>query len=174
MSVNYHQGHGQGGSSIPKRPTQQSGQQHSNTNWPVVPPQRLTSISTQDTDTPELLAPLATEDIDNPEAPTPLVMQDTDKPEPLAPLTSQDIDKLEPLVSPTMSDSAQSYDVDKRSSLEEMATTRLDAVRDMDIPQSNTPLVWKKIRVSYTATVNVRRVKKRGGSQKPRISSPVI
>lgn len=159
--MNYQQGHVQGASSIPKRPSQQSGQQLSNTTWPVVPPKRLMSLSTQDIDEPESPMVLATQDTDEPEPVEPLATQDIDELESPMTLATQDIDTPEPLVPLAMSETSQSYDVDKRSSLAEMATTRLEAAEYSEMHQSNTPLVWKKIKVSYTATVNVRRTKKR-------------
>ena len=133
MSVNEQQGQIPKASSIPKRPSKLSEQQLSNQNRPTTPQKGLTSISNSNIEKIE-------------QSPT-LSMPSTEKPE----------------QSPTLSrgDSIQSNELNKRSSLSEMATMRLDAARLPELPRSNTILVWKKVRVSYTATVNVRRGEKK-------------
>jgi hypothetical protein len=57
---------------------------------------------------------------------------------------------------------------DQRALFAEMATVRMNAAHLSDLSQSYTPLIWKKIKVPYTATVNVRRTKKRPSKSSPR------
>ena len=145
--MNDSQEHVPGASSIPKRPSQPSGQPLSNAKRQAAPSNRLTSISRGNTEKPEQSSPLA--------------KQSTDKPEQPLPISKGNVVKPEQPSSHSMGVSMQSNEVEKRSSLAEMATMRLDAARLSGLPRTNTHLTWKKVRVSYSATVNVRRAKKR-------------